>query len=119
MITLIAGPMTSGKSTELFRQMERKHIAGKKVLYVCPSLDTREFFARGIPRSRLFEVASCETVKDWNLVDETVVIIHGIGQGIVREAVHEELKHNKNVLKYWVDVFNPGVTVVKIKISLE
>ena len=70
MITLIAGPMKSGKSTELFRQMERKHIAGKKVLYVCPSLDTREFFARGIPRSRLFEVASCETVKDWNLVDE-------------------------------------------------
>ncbi|MCI6848178.1 MAG: Smr/MutS family protein [Erysipelotrichaceae bacterium] len=57
----------------------------------------------------------------WNVAlgNETVVIIHGIGQGIVREAVHEELKHNKNVLKYWVDVFNPGVTVVKIKISLE
>ena len=53
------------------------------------------------------------------LKNEMIVIIHGIGQGIVREAVHEELKHNKNVLKYWVDVFNPGVTVVKIKISLE
>ena len=53
------------------------------------------------------------------LKNEMIVIIHGIGQGIVRKAVHEELKHNKNVLKYWVDVFNPGVTVVKIKISLE
>lgn len=70
MITLIAGPMKSGKSTELFRQMERKHIAGKKVLYIGPNTDTREFFARGIPRSKLFEVANCATVKDWNTVDQ-------------------------------------------------
>lgn len=73
MITLIAGPMKSGKSTELFRQMERKHIAGKKVLYIGPNLDTRDFFARGIPRSKLFEVANCESVKDWELIDSEII----------------------------------------------
>ena len=47
MITLICGPMFCGKSTELIRQLERKHIAGKKVLYVRPKLDSRNFIARG------------------------------------------------------------------------
>lgn len=47
MITLICGPMFSGKSTELIRQLERKHIAGKRVLYVRPNADSRDFIARG------------------------------------------------------------------------
>ena len=69
MITLITGPMKSGKSTELFRQMERKHIAGKTILYVGPKKDDREFYARGIPRSKLFEVATVKTVTDWSQVN--------------------------------------------------
>ena len=65
MITLITGPMKCGKSTELFRQMERKHIAGKKILYISAKNDSREFFARGIPRSKLFEVANVKVVENW------------------------------------------------------
>lgn len=68
MITLITGPMKSGKSTEMFRQMERKHLAGKKVLYVGPKADTRAFYARGIPKSSLFAVARVQVVDDWNKI---------------------------------------------------
>lgn len=40
-LTLIIGSMFSGKSTELQRQGRRHELAGKKVLYVKPSVDTR------------------------------------------------------------------------------
>jgi len=41
MITVIIGPMFSGKSTELHRRLERAQIAGRKVLLVRPETDTR------------------------------------------------------------------------------
>ncbi|MBR4619041.1 MAG: Smr/MutS family protein [Bacilli bacterium] len=45
----------------------------------------------------------------------TVVIIHGIGDGILRKAVHEYLRKNKSVESFQVDVINTGTTIVKIK----
>ena len=50
------------------------------------------------------------------LKNEMIVIIHGIGTGIVKKAVHEALRINKNVLEYKTDNFNSGCTVVKLKI---
>ena len=47
--------------------------------------------------------------------DKTIVIIHGIGSGIVKTAVHEVLKNNKNVDDYKTDNFNSGATIVKLK----
>ena len=49
------------------------------------------------------------------LGNDTICIIHGIGQGIVKEACHEALKSNKDVISYKTDNFNQGVTVVKIR----
>lgn len=46
---------------------------------------------------------------------DTVIIIHGKGQGILRKTVHETLKKNKLVEKYYLDYFNDGCTVVSIK----
>ncbi len=46
---------------------------------------------------------------------EAIVIIHGIGTGIVKEAVHEALARNKKVEAYHVDWRNVGCTVVKLK----
>lgn len=48
---------------------------------------------------------------------EKIVIIHGIGTGIVKNAVHEALSKNKKVLKFNVDGFNIGCTVVYINYS--
>ena len=43
-----------------------------------------------------------------------IVIIHGIGTGIVKEAVHQTLSKNKKVLSYKVDNQNSGCTVVTL-----
>jgi DNA mismatch repair protein MutS2 len=50
------------------------------------------------------------------LKNEMIVIIHGIGTGIVKAAVHEALRVNKNVIEYKTDNFNSGCTVIKLKI---
>ena len=49
------------------------------------------------------------------LKNDTIVIIHGIGSGIVKNAVHETLKQNNNVLEYKTDNFNSGCTIIKLK----
>ena len=50
-----------------------------------------------------------------SLHNETICIIHGIGKGIVKKAVHEVLKNDKRIEKYYVDFINPGCTIIKIK----
>ncbi len=49
------------------------------------------------------------------LGNETIVIIHGIGTGIIKREVHDTLRVNKHVLTYKTDNFNSGCTVVKLK----
>lgn len=49
------------------------------------------------------------------LGNKTVVIVHGIGKGIVKDSVHEVLKKNKNVISYKTDNFNSGCTVIELK----
>lgn len=51
------------------------------------------------------------------LKEKAILIIHGIGTGIVKKAVHEELKHNKKVKEFKLDNFNPGCTIVKLNIN--
>lgn len=51
------------------------------------------------------------------LKNEIIVIIHGIGQGIVKHEVHEVLRVNKLVIDYKTDNFNSGCTIVKLKID--
>lgn len=50
------------------------------------------------------------------LREDTIVIIHGIGTGIVKKSVHEALRINKKVIEYKTDNFNSGCTIVKLKL---
>ncbi|MBR3162297.1 MAG: Smr/MutS family protein [Bacilli bacterium] len=43
-----------------------------------------------------------------------IIIIHGIGTGIIKNAVHETLSKNKYVLSYQLDSSNIGCTIVHI-----
>lgn len=75
-----------------------------------PTLDLH-----GIDRSYA-KILTREFVDDnYKLKEETIIIIHGIGQGIVRKAVHEELKKNRKVKNYKVDNFNSGCSIVTLK----
>ncbi len=51
------------------------------------------------------------------LRNDTVVIIHGIGSGIIKKEVHEVLSQNKKVLDFKTDNFNSGCTIVKLIIK--
>ena len=51
------------------------------------------------------------------LGNETIIIIHGIGSGIVKKEVHDALKNNKYVLEYKTDNFNSGCTIAKLRLK--
>lgn len=51
------------------------------------------------------------------LKNEIIVIIHGVGNGILRKTTHETLKTNKNVIEYKTFYNNLGSTIVKLKIQ--
>lgn len=45
MLTVIVGPMFSGKTTEMLRRLERYSLAGKDIVLIRPKIDTRPFLA--------------------------------------------------------------------------
>lgn len=49
------------------------------------------------------------------LRNKKVVIIHGIGQGIVKDEVFKTLKRNKNVESFKLNGMNIGCTIVNLK----
>jgi len=53
--------------------------------------------------------------ENYKLKVKYFLIIHGIGQDIIRKTVHEELKINNLVEEYKINMFNPGCTIVKLK----
>lgn len=50
------------------------------------------------------------------LKNKKIIIIHGKGKGILKNAIHEYLKNDKRVLKYSLDNFNDGLTIVILDI---
>lgn len=50
------------------------------------------------------------------LQNEYIGVIHGYSSTILKNRVHELLKKNKYVDSFKVDIFNPGLTIVKLKI---
>ena len=49
------------------------------------------------------------------LKNKKIVIIHGIGQGIVKDEVFKTLKRNKNVESFKLNGMNIGCTIVNLK----
>ena len=44
-------------------------------------------------------------------------VIHGRSSNILRNRVHELLKKNHNVDSFRIDIWNPGMTIIKLKID--
>lgn len=53
---------------------------------------------------------------NYRLKSRYIIIIHGIGKGIVKKRIYEELKIDKYVKNYKQDNFNPGATIVELDI---
>lgn len=64
------------------------------------------------------KIATEEFINDSiKLKNKKVVIIHGIGQGIVKDEVYKCLRGNKNVIDFKLNVPNIGSTTVNLKID--
>ena len=48
------------------------------------------------------------------LKNKLIIVIHGIGQGILKTAIHNYLKHEKKVVAYKLDIFNKGMTIIEL-----
>ena len=42
-------------------------------------------------------------------------MVHGKGEGILRQATHEYLKTDRRVLEYKLNIFNDGETIIILK----
>ena len=48
------------------------------------------------------------------LKNDTFLIVHGRGTGVLKSTTHETLRKNKNVKEFQIDFFNEGCTIVRI-----
>jgi len=51
------------------------------------------------------------------LKNEYIGVIHGISSNILKNRIHELLKCNKNVDSFRINIWNPGMTIIKLKIK--
>lgn len=49
------------------------------------------------------------------LRNKKFLIIHGVGTGILKKQVHDVLKIDKRIERYYVNFFNVGCTIVEMK----
>jgi len=43
------------------------------------------------------------------------IVMHGIGEGVVKEACYDHLKQNKHVKDFYLEPTNAGITIVNLK----
>lgn len=48
------------------------------------------------------------------LKNKKIVIVHGKGEGILKTEIHNLLKKDKRVSRYYLDTFNIGQTIIEL-----
>lgn len=51
---------------------------------------------------------------NFKLNNKLVKIVHGKGEGILKDELHKFLKTKKEVKEYKLDLFNSGITIVEL-----
>jgi DNA mismatch repair protein MutS2 len=79
-------------------------------LYNAPSLDIHGF-------DRYGGVAMIKNFIDneSRIGIKKLIVVHGKGEGILRQATHEYLKTDRRVLEYKLNIFNDGETIIILK----
>lgn len=54
-------------------------------------------------------------VDNYSIGNKIVLIIHGKGEGIIRKRIHSDLRKNRLVEKYHLNMYNDGETIVYLK----
>jgi thymidine kinase len=77
-ISLIIGPMMSGKTSELLTKLERAYIAKKKVILIRPTIDNRKFLSHSGKNIKGFEEIFVSDLLDFDITNYDVL---GIDEG--------------------------------------
>jgi thymidine kinase len=104
-LQLIIGPMFSGKSTELIRNVRLNKIINKKVLVIKPSIDNRYDSNRIVSHTKDNE--DCIVVDDLTQIDNNIINDHDVI--IIDEG--QFFKNLKKAVLYWVDNLNKYVII--------
>lgn len=79
-------------------------------LSILPSIDVHGY-NRDMIRCILNEFIN-DNIK---LHNKKIIIIHGKGNGILKDEIHFLLKNDKRVSRYYLDGFNIGETIIELK----
>lgn len=85
----------------------------KEVIFVnsLPSIDLH-----GLDRDTA-RVKILEFINDNKLMKKEIFcVVHGVGNGIIKDEVHNTLKRSRDVIEYKLFYSNTGCTIVKIRI---
>ena len=79
-------------------------------LYNAPSIDIN-----GYDRYGGIAIVKNFIDNEYRIGTKKLIVVHGKGEGILREATHEYLKRDKRVLEYKLNIFNDGETIIILK----
>lgn len=82
-------------------------------LNILPSIDLH-----GYPEDMIEVLINNFIIENMRVRKLKVVIVHGKGEGILKNKTHELLRKDKRVKSYYHDSFNTGCTVVELKSDL-
>lgn len=55
---------------------------------------------------------------NYKLGNKYIRIVHGIGEGVLKNRIHELLKINKKVEDYYLNNWNIGETIIILKVDI-
>lgn len=79
-------------------------------LYNLPHLDLH-----GVDRTGASAMIKIFIDQNLRIDNKKLIIVHGKGTGIVKNATHEYLKSDRRVLSYKTNNYNDGETIVILK----
>lgn len=81
-----------------------------------PFIDTLpKLDVHGLTRDLLMVEVNAFIYENFRLGKEKIVVIHGHGSKILMHELHDKLKHNEYVNKFYTDHMNDGCTVIELK----
>ncbi len=104
-LELIIGPMFSGKSTELIRNIRMLKVIDAKCIVIKPKIDTRYELNKIVSHNKDSE--SCIVINDLNEISDNM--INDYQYLIIDEG--QFLKNLKSKVLYWVEKLNKNVII--------
>ena len=78
-------------------------------LNILPTIDLH-----GINRDMVKYIVDDFIKDNIKLNNKKIIVIHGIGEGILKDELHLLLKRDKRIKRFYLDSFNIGETIIEL-----